>query len=251
MRTYYVYKITNTVNGKVYVGQHRKKEGEDPRSFEYAGSGYVLRKAYAKYGMENFTKEVLVEDIETKELVNDAEIYYIWQFQSTKKEYGYNVTRGGEGGHVEGVRLSRAHREALSRCKVGNKNRAKAVIRLNDMRVFESAREARRESGLKTRGNGVTVEACCCHLRTDIEGFCFEWYDPSKPPSFYEKRLRAIPSEKEKRDAEKFKRVRIVEKSTQKTWKSKASFTRDHGLKTYYEAEKLLRSGTYEVSRVT
>ena len=52
---YYVYQITNKINGKIYIGQHSTLDIEDG----YFGSGRVLRLALKKYGKESFTKEVL------------------------------------------------------------------------------------------------------------------------------------------------------------------------------------------------
>lgn len=89
----YVYKITNLVNGKIYIGKHSTDDVNDG----YMGSGVVLRQAYKKYGLECFTKEVIDYYNNTIEL-NQGEIYWIAQFNSTNSEIGYNLTYGGDGG---------------------------------------------------------------------------------------------------------------------------------------------------------
>ena len=88
----YVYKITNLVNNKIYIGKHSTDDLEDG----YMGSGVRLHQAYKKYGLENFNKEVI--DYYTTEVeLNQGEIYWIAKFNSTDPNVGYNLTYGGDG----------------------------------------------------------------------------------------------------------------------------------------------------------
>ena len=81
-----VYKTTNLINGKFYIGQDSKN---DP---SYLGSGSLLKKAIKKYGRKNFIKET-VETCSSLEELNDREIYWI---KETKSQHlGYNVSDGG------------------------------------------------------------------------------------------------------------------------------------------------------------
>ena len=95
---YYVYRITNTLNGKTYIGQHKYV---DIKTDKYMGSGTNLLRAYKKYGMENFKKEILVFNIKGKEYADLLEIVFI---KSEREKVGvencYNIADGGTGGYI-------------------------------------------------------------------------------------------------------------------------------------------------------
>jgi group I intron endonuclease len=86
-----IYKITNRVNGKVYIG---KDEASRP---PYYGSGKLIRRAIQLYGKDSFEKEI-IEDVEGRELLCEREIYWISFYNSTDSRIGYNITKGGDGG---------------------------------------------------------------------------------------------------------------------------------------------------------
>lgn len=86
-----IYKITNLINHKIYIG---KDTTSDPN---YFGSGLLIKRAFEKYGKENFTKEVIDITGDYDEL-SKKEIYWISKYKSTDKKIGYNIAPGGEGG---------------------------------------------------------------------------------------------------------------------------------------------------------
>lgn len=88
----YVYKVTNCINGKIYIGQ--KKAGKFVE--HYYGSGKLILQAIEKYGKENFTREVLQWCESLREL-NEAEVYWIEKLNSRTDGNGYNISAGGTG----------------------------------------------------------------------------------------------------------------------------------------------------------
>ena len=94
----YVYKITNTVNNKAYIGISTK----DPTkrngriSHHYSGGGNkLIAMDLEKYGRDTFTHEIIAVNI-FPELLFDLEIAYIQKFDTVSPN-GYNLTHGGEG----------------------------------------------------------------------------------------------------------------------------------------------------------
>ena len=89
---YSIYKTTNLINGKFYIGKHQTKNIYD----RYLGSGKALLKAIKKYGRANFIKEILF-DFDTEQEMNDKEKELVSE-ELIKQECSYNMGVGGEGG---------------------------------------------------------------------------------------------------------------------------------------------------------
>lgn len=90
-----IYKITNLINGKVYIGQTKDiKRRINEHQKQYASSRVSkIRNAINKYGIQNFKIEILEKDIEN---YNEREMYWISYYNSTDNSCGYNITIGGE-----------------------------------------------------------------------------------------------------------------------------------------------------------
>ncbi len=84
-----IYKTTNKINGKIYIGQDSKNKKN------YFGSGKLILKAFKKYGKENFTKEILCE-CRTKKELDKKEQFWIKKLNSLVP-VGYNLAEGGGG----------------------------------------------------------------------------------------------------------------------------------------------------------
>lgn len=85
----YIYKTTNKVNGKIYIGKSLT-ENES-----YLGSGKKFKEAFKEFGRDNFSKEILEGNIDDPDYLNEREKYWIEYYNSTDPEIGYNLQRGG------------------------------------------------------------------------------------------------------------------------------------------------------------
>ena len=99
-----IYKITNKLNNKCYIGQTIVSADERWKQHQqhYKGShpndqNKVLYQAMRKYGIENFTFEVIQDNIETFEQLDKAEIYWVDFYDSYYN--GYNASKGGQAYH--------------------------------------------------------------------------------------------------------------------------------------------------------
>lgn len=98
-----VYKTTNKLNGKIYIGKDAKN---DPN---YLGSGILLKQAIKKHGRNNFQKEIL--EYCTRDTIDDRERYWIEITQA--QEIGYNLADGGQGGDL-GEYVNRKRAKSLT-----------------------------------------------------------------------------------------------------------------------------------------
>ena len=99
MKSNEVYKITNKINGKIYIGITNQGSGTRYRHHWYEariGEPSPIHKAMAKYGEENFTLEI-IDFADTYDELKEKEKFYIKKFNSMDRSIGYNLTEGGDG----------------------------------------------------------------------------------------------------------------------------------------------------------
>lgn len=133
-----IYKITNSKNGKIYIGQtlcfeEKEQDGAIKRLKEHFRdvktgkfSCPALDSAIKKYGEKNFTTEVI--DICPKEEIDNCEVRCIEHFDSTNKTIGYNLSKGGKG-------VTYSHTEDRIREKISSRKRKNSDAEMNILDV--------------------------------------------------------------------------------------------------------------------
>lgn len=177
-RNYKLY-LHITPNGKRYYGITKL----EPKKRWSNGKGYksnqYFTRAINKYGWDNIEHIILFDSL-TESEAKELEQYYIQWYDTANRDYGYNISLGGEGGNASeetrgkmseshkghkgywtGKNLSEETKKKLSNIqkeKVGKQNqKSKLIICITTKKIFYGAREAQRLSGI-SQGN---ITKCC------------------------------------------------------------------------------------------
>ena len=123
IKIYRIYKCTNEINGKTYIGFTHKSLAKriiEHKSSAKNGSDYLLHKAIRKYGIDSFKWECLYESFDKDLVLLTMENHFIMENNSYfETGYGYNMTFGGQGGM-----LGKKHTEQTKdKLKIARNNR--------------------------------------------------------------------------------------------------------------------------------
>ena len=98
-----IYKITNTINNKVYIGQTTRSFNIRYHNNIKKYTNVYLKRSIDKYGIDNFLIEEEFDTAYSKEELNEKEKKYIELFNSNDYNYGYNLKSGGDNiGKIKG-----------------------------------------------------------------------------------------------------------------------------------------------------
>lgn len=130
---YFVYLIHNIQNNKVYVGKTKAPEARWAKHLSIAFSKrnkekFAIHKAIKKYGVESFVFSV-IQSLNSEDICNKAEQYWISFFQSRNKVFGYNLTEGGEG--VSGREVSEETRSKMRVKALGRKHTEETLTKIS------------------------------------------------------------------------------------------------------------------------
>ena len=150
MKDYYVYKHTNLIDGKVYIGMSCQKTYK-----RWKESNYLRQPRFGaaiqKFGWTNFSHEVLFDNL-TKEEAERLENITIGLFRSNDERFGYNANSGGSGG--------------------SGSSRSKQPVRcIKTGIIYESMSEASRQTGT-WKGS---ISNCCHGKRKTAGGSAWEF----------------------------------------------------------------------------
>lgn len=191
---YYIYKLTNRINGKGYVGVTNNYE-KRMREHSYASNDYAISRAIRKHGWDSFNHEIIAQTECHVNAYRVLEPKYIAEHDT--KDSGYNLTDGGEGtlGYSpssdarnkmseakKGKTLSEDHKRKISESNMGRKvhdeTKQKISAKLKGNKNFEgkshsnctksilSKQKAKTWDVVDPDGNHITV--------TNMRKFCLD-----------------------------------------------------------------------------
>ena len=186
-----IYKITNTINNKIYIGQSRDiKHRKSCHEYDLKHNRHKnihLQRAY-NLNPDAFKFDIIC--ICAEEDLDALEEYYIQKYNCLNDKYGYNLDKAARGTGKK----SEETKHKLSESKKGNK--AMCGIKLSDewkkhlseaqphkkkvkcvetQEIFDSFADAARKTGL----NRTKIVSCCTGKRKTTGGFHFEYYKES------------------------------------------------------------------------
>ena len=144
----YIYKITNKVNGKSYIGQTRYTIEFRWRQHLHKKDNTYFHNAIRKYGADNFIVEKL-EECNIEDL-NEREIYYIAKYNTFKD--GYNLTIGGDGNRT--LLLDDKYEEISSLYLSGfSSNKIATLYKVDKASIVKILKQL----GIKIRNNSLNI----------------------------------------------------------------------------------------------
>lgn len=165
-----IYKITNDINGKIYVGQTTrslitrwKEHTNDARN----GCNYPIHRAMRKYGQEHF-HVVLIDIAATRDELDVKEAYWIKELNSLSPN-GYNVREGGQTSRFTPEVLKKKH-DALYKKPSG---RSRPVRCIETGEICEYAKEFYYKYGYQHS----KILECCKGRRNTHRGLHWEFVE--------------------------------------------------------------------------
>lgn len=153
----YIYKVTNIINNKIYIGKTirtlKERQQEHLRKVEKEPT--YFHNSIIKYGKENFIWEIIEEC--PNEKANEREIFWIAQLETTNRNKGYNLTTGGEG-----YELSQEIKDKISKANTGKKRTLEQCQHLSEVKKnlhFHHSEETKKLMSLTRKGRKLNLSS--------------------------------------------------------------------------------------------
>lgn len=182
-----IYKITNLVNGKMYVGQtiHTLEKRKSEHIRDSQRYDLLLYRAMNKYGFENFKFEIIKDNIQTQEDLNYWEKYYIKKFKTFEdRNIGYNMTEGGEISPMKSELVKIIHQEKV--CSKENREKiSKTMKRLRQEKGFSKETRAKLSMSAKTSPKAIAHRKEMSGDTRSISVYCIDKQDNNTRHDFH------------------------------------------------------------------
>lgn len=175
---YSVYKITNLINNKCYIGssirvdKRWKQHINDSKNINSEKYNYPLYKAFRKYGIDNFKFEILSDDFDNAESMQKYENEMIIFYNSYNN--GYNQTYNTNQSEICAENLKEYIKKISKKCaKVDNHN--------NIVEIYNSYHDAARQNGMDENNASIIRKVCKGHIKS-YKGYFFRDLDYNNNP---------------------------------------------------------------------
>lgn len=132
---YYIYKITNTINDKIYIGQavnpNKRWHNHIYSANHPKSSNMVIHSAMRKYKIENFTFEVIASCL-GRDAANETEHFVINQYGCRNNKIGYNIAPGG---NVRGE-CHQQTRDKIAKSKLGKPSKLRTQLTDEQLKII-------------------------------------------------------------------------------------------------------------------
>jgi len=167
-----IYKIENLITHKVYIGQSKDIYRRFIKHVNCKDMRYELYQDFNKYGINNFSFEVLKE---TKDL-DYWEVFLIQLYRANNPKYGYNILIGGTCAEGENNNFFGKHHTEEAKRKNAAGHFYKKVQCIETGEIFKYINEIERKYNL----SGTCISRCCRGLAKSCGGYHWKYYDETE-----------------------------------------------------------------------
>lgn len=177
---FYIYCYTNKTNGKCYIGKTNnisRRKSRHRRNAFIDKNTLPFYNALRKYGEDNFEFSIL-DKFHLEDIILDLEIFYIFTYKSSNRNYGYNITSGGEGSSGTNHNENQKKSNKLKAGESNGNSKLTSVVALSAYNDYKTGQFTINDISNKYNVAHVTIERLLSgrswkHLNLDIKSLQF------------------------------------------------------------------------------